>query len=394
MRSIEGAPRLLFVSNQVDDFLKYRMGLACKAQEAGYDVHVALPLEHGLKDISSKGIGVHIIHLQRMSTGLVDQMRCWVSLLQLYRRLQPTIVHHMCIKPVLYGGIAARVAGVPSVVSTIYGFGYLFCTHTAKGFVLRSIVSIALRFALGHEKIRVIVQNSADRDFLRSRYNLPSDSIVLIKGSGIDLSLFMPEREPDALPVVMMAARLLWTKGVQDFVTAARAIRAKGIKARFILAGEPDYGHPSAIPADILNHWHNAGDIEWLRFRKDIPALIARSHIICLPSSYSEGVPRILQEAAAVGRPVVATNSPGCREVVRHAQNGLLVPIGDIEALEEALMRLISNPPIRAAMGARGREIAVAEFSLDQVVDKNLAVYRSLFTGSSPLQPSFSTSRG
>ncbi|OQW36763.1 MAG: hypothetical protein A4E19_21285 [Nitrospira sp. SG-bin1] len=378
MRITEGVPRLLFVSNQVDDFLRYRMELVRKVQEAGYDVHVALPQEPGLEDIASQGVIVHIIHLQRMSTGLVDQIRYWVSLLQLYLRLRPTVVHHMCIQPVLYGGIAARVVGVPVVINTFYGFGYLFCTHTIKAHVLRPLVTVALRFALQHENHRVIVQNSADRDFLLSRFNLSSDHVVLIKGSGVDLSLFLPEAEPDGLPVVLMASRLLWTKGVKDFVSAAQVIRARGIKARFVLVGEPDRDHPSAIPTDTLKHWNDAGDIEWLGYQFDMPTVIAQSHIVCLPSCYGEGVPRILQEAAAVGRPAVATETPGCLEAVHHGQNGLIVPVGDIEALAEALAQLIGNSLLRRSMGNRGREIAVTEFSLDQVVDANLSVYRAL----------------
>lgn len=366
------------------------MELARKVREAGYDVHVALPRESGLDEISSQGIVVHIIHLQRVSTGLVDQMRCWVNLLQLYRRLRPAVVHHMCIQPVLYGGIAARVVGVPVVISTLYGLGYLFCTYTMKACVLRPIVTIALRFALQHKNHRIIVQNSADRDFLLFRCNLPSDRIVLIEGSGVDLSLFMPEPEPEGVPVVLMASRLLLTKGVQDFVVAARTIRAQGIRARFVLVGEPDHGHPSAVPVDSLKRWHDAGDVEWLGFRLDMPALIAQSHIVCLPSRYSEGVPRILQEAAAVGRPVVATESPGCFEVVHHNKNGLLVPIGDGEALAGALVQLINNPLLRAAMGAHGRTIAVTAFSLEHVIDKNLAVYRSLLNWPSPLRPHLS----
>lgn len=370
--------RFLFVTNQVDDFLRYRMRLARKVQEAGYEVHVALPKEPGLEDIVTQGIVVHIIHLQRKSTSLIDQMFCWGSLLQLHRRLRPTVVHHMCLQPILYGGIAARVVGVPVVVSTFYGFGYLFCTNTIKARSLRQLVTVALRFALQHENRRVIVQNLVDRDFLLSECNLPSDHIVLIRGSGVDLSLFKPEPEPDGLPVVLMASRLLWAKGVKDFVAAAREIRARGIKARFVLAGEPDYGHPSAIPMDILKDWNDAGEIEWLGFRLDMPLVIAQSHIICLPSCYGEGIPRILQEAAAVGRPVVATETPGCLEAVHHGQNGLLVSIGDSQALVDALVQLIDNSPLRRSMGTRGREIAVAEFSLEQVLDKNLAVYHSL----------------
>lgn len=379
MRSNEGVPRFLFVDTQVDDFLKYRMGLVRKVQEAGFEVHVALPREPGLEDISRQGVVVHTIFMRRLSMRPFDELRCFISLLRLYRGLRPTLVHHMCLKSVLYGGIAARVAGVPAVVSTLYGLGYLFSTHTVKTYVLRPIVMVGLQFAFGHKNHRVIVQNSSDRNWLLARYNLPGEGAVLISGSGVDLSLFTPEPEPDGPPVVLMASRLLWAKGVNEFVAVARAVRAQGIRARFVLVGEPDQGHPSAVPVQTLEHWHDAGDLEWLRFRHDMSTLMAQSHIVCLPSFYGEGVPRILQEAAACSRPVVATDSPGCREVVGHDQNGLLVPVGNVEALVGAIVKLIENTPLRAAMGKRGHEIARLKYSLPQVIDANFAVYRAVF---------------
>ncbi len=167
----EGVPRLLFVDNQVDDFLKYRMELARKVQETGYEVHVALPREPGLDDLLHHGFTVHIIYLRRMSTWPLDELRCWLSLLRLYRWLRPTLVHHMCLKPVLYGGIAARVAGVPAVVSTLYGLGYVFSTHTLKTYILRAIVTFGLRFAFRGKNHRVVVQNSADRTWVYARLN-------------------------------------------------------------------------------------------------------------------------------------------------------------------------------------------------------------------------------
>jgi glycosyltransferase involved in cell wall biosynthesis len=190
--------------------------------------------------------------------------------------------------------------------------------------------------------------------------------------------LFTPEPEPDGAPVVLMACRLLWQKGVGEFVTAARALRARGGRARFLLVGEPDPGHPSAVPLRTLERWREAGDVECLGWRHDVPALIAQSHIVCLPSSYGEGIPRILLEAAACGRPIVAADSPGCREVVRNGENGVLVPVRDGEALVAALAHLIEDAPLRTAMGTRGREIAVNEFSLERVIDLHLSVYRSL----------------
>lgn len=380
MRPIEGLPRFLFVDTQVDDFLMYRMGLARKVQEAGFEVHVALPREPGMETISRVGIIVHPIFMRRLSTGAFDELRCFVSLLRLYRRLRPTLVHHMCLKAVLYGGIASRVVGVPAVVSTLYGLGYLFSTQTVKTYVLRSIVMVGLRFAFGHKNHRVIVQNSADRDWLLSRYNLAGEVAVLISGSGVDLSLFKPEPEPDGPPVVLLVSRLLWIKGISEFVAAARAVRSRKIPARFVLIGEPDNGHPSAIPMRTLEHWRDTEDVDWLGFRHDLPALIRQSHIVCLPTLYGEGVPRILQEAAASGRPIVASDIPGCREIVRHGQNGMLVPVGDLNGLIGALVHLIENAPLRATMGTRGYALAVAEFSLEKVIDMNLGVYNSLLS--------------
>jgi glycosyltransferase involved in cell wall biosynthesis len=378
MAPIDAMPRVLFVDNQVSDFLQYRMTLAHTLREAGFDVHVAVPEEPGLEAISCQGIPVHTFYLRRKSTRPLDELRCWISLLRLYRRLQPTLVHHICLKPTLYGGIAARIAGVPALVNMLTGLGHLFTTRTVKTRVLWWIVARGLGFSFRHRNHRVILQNPDDRDCLLASGVLPGDRAVIIKGSGVNLSLFTPEPEPVGPPVVLMASRLLWTKGVGEFVAAARALRARGSRARFLLLGEPDPGHPSAVPLPTLEHWRDAGDVEWLGWCHDMPAFMAQSHIVCLPSSYGEGIPRILVEAAASGRPIVTADSPGCREVVRHGQNGLLVPVRDGEALIAALAQLIENAPVRAAMGTRGREIAVIEFSLQQVIDANLAVYRSL----------------
>jgi glycosyltransferase involved in cell wall biosynthesis len=377
--AIEGVPRILFIDNQVSDFLHCRIALARKLREAGFDVHVAVPREPGSEDISRQGIHVHIIDIRRTSTRPLDELHCFISLLRLYRQLRPTLVHHIGLKPILYGGIAARMNNVPAAVNTLTGLGYLFTTRSLKARILKRMVARGLRFSFGHQNHSLIFQNPDDRDCLRATINkMPAERAVLIKGSGVNLSLFTPEPEPAGEAVVLMASRLLWVKGVGEFVTMARKLRADGSRARFVLVGQPDPGHPSAVPVRTLQQWSDAGDVEWLGWQCDMPSILAQSHIICLPSYYGEGVPRVLIEAAACGRPIIAADTPGCREVVRHGENGFLVPPRDPETLAGALNVLIENPRLRAKMGLRGREIAVCEFSLGQVLDANLDTYQSL----------------
>ncbi len=374
----ESAPRILFVDHDASDFMLHRMALARSLLEAGFEVQVAVPDGPGFETISSHGIPVHLYYLQRLSLRLLDELRCLISLLRLYRRLRPTLVYHIGLKPVLHGGLAARLTSVPAAVNVFTGLGHLFTTHNVRLNIIRSIVAAGLRFSFSHRNQRVIVQNGDTLDRLLDCGIDPGECAVLIKGSGVDLALFKPTPEPCEPIVILMASRLLWEKGVHEFVAAARGLRARGIAARFVLLGEPDYGHPSAVPLETLERWRDRGDVEWLGWQHDMPAFLSQCHIVCLPSYYGEGVPRILIEAAASGRSIITTNSPGCREIVRHGQNGLLIPVRDGEALIAAIMQLVDNAPQRATMGARGREIAVAEFGLDNVISVNLSICRSL----------------
>ena len=227
MPPIEAVPRLLFVNHEVSDFLRQRMVLAHKLQEVGFDVHVAVPQEPGLEDISRQGFPVHTFYLRRKSTRLLDELRCWVSLFHLYRRLRPTLVQHIGLKPALYGGSAARISGVPAAVNLFTGLGHLFTARTMKMSVLQSIVMCGLRFSFRHQNHRVIFQNPDDRDRLLAGGIVSDDNAVLIKGSGVDLSLFTPEPEPDGPPVVLMASRLLWEKGVGEFSRRPKVTRPR-----------------------------------------------------------------------------------------------------------------------------------------------------------------------
>jgi glycosyltransferase involved in cell wall biosynthesis len=226
----------------------------------------------------------------------------------------------------------------------------------------------------------VTFQNPDDLAVFIDKGIVSKEKTVLIKGSGVDTSIFKTTPEVEGLPVVVLASRMLWAKGIQEFVDAVRILSDSGVKARFALVGKSDPANPSAIPTDQLQSWNEGGVVEWWGHKSDMPGVFGQSHIVCLPSSYGEGVPKVLIEAAACGRAIVTTNTPGCREIVRHGENGLLIPVRDSKALADALRTLIENPDMRARMGARGREIAVAEFSEEKVIEQTLFVYGELLS--------------
>lgn len=372
--------KILFVVNDAPFFLSHRLPLALAAKEAGYEVHVATPDSPMAATIQKHGLQFHSIPLHRSSTRLWKELRSIRSLVGLYRRLQPDLVHHVTIKPVLYGGLAARLVKVPAVVHAVPGLGHVFVDKDFMTSLLRAVVKRIYRLSFAHPHLKVIFQNPDDRSLLeRAQLVKPSDAL-LIRGSGVDLNVFTPQPESEGEPVVILAARMLWAKGVGEFVDAASRLREQKVAARFILLGESDPGNPSAVPVWQLEQWHGSGVVEWWGACDDMPRAFAEAHVVCLPSYYREGLPKVLIEAAACGRPIVTTDVPGCREVVRHEENGLLVPAHDPAALAAALRRLILSPPLRQHLGQRGREIAVAEFGLDRVIGETLAVYSELLS--------------
>ncbi|MBU4220137.1 MAG: glycosyltransferase family 4 protein [Euryarchaeota archaeon] len=369
--------KLLFVVNDATYFISHRLPIAIAARNEGFDVHVAAPEGYATTAIVDAGFTYHPIPLTRKGTNPWKEFNSIIALLRLYCRLQPYLVHHVTIKPMIYGGIAARLMQVPAVINAVTGLGYVFIAKGFKALLLRSAVKLGYRAAFSNRNQRVIFQNPDDSSTFLKAGIVASRDIVLIRGSGVDTSIFAPQPEPQVTPLVVLPSRMLWDKGAGEFVNAAKLLQAKGVVARFVLVGETDPGNPAAVPTVQLEAWRDSGVVEWWGRSNNIPAIFAQAHVVCLPS-YREGVPKVLIEAAACGKSIVTTDVPGCREIVRHGENGLLVPVRDSKALADALQILIENPALRAQMGARGREIAVAEFSEEQVIKETLSVYNEL----------------
>lgn len=362
--------KLLFFVTEDWYFCSHRLTLAVAAREAGFEVVVVTRVrEHG-EVIRRAGLDLIPFEISRRGMNPFMELGALIRLTAIYRRGKPDLVHHVAMKPVLYGTLAARLAGVPHIVNALAGMGWLFTSAKLMARFIKPLVRLSFRFLL--RQTSVIVQNPDDAALMAS---VGLGRVCLIRGSGVDTEVFLPMPEPKGTPLVVLPARMLWDKGVGEFVEAARQLKARGVVARFALVGEPDPENPATVPEAQLAAWHAETVIEWWGQRANMPQVYAQAHIVCLPS-YREGLPKSLLEAAACGRPIVTTDVPGCREIVRNGGNGVLVPVRDAPALAEALASLIADPDMRRRMGESGRAIAVSEFSQERVIAETLAAYR------------------
>ncbi|HKS04794.1 MAG TPA: glycosyltransferase family 4 protein [Gemmatimonadaceae bacterium] len=369
--------RLLFVVTDDWYFVSHRLDLARAAIAAGYTVGVATRVaDHG-SQITSAGCELIPLDWRRRGTTLLHEIATVAALRQAYRTFKPDFIHHVAMRPVLYGSIAARSVPDALVVNAIAGRGYVFTSTDFRARLLRPFLRAAMRFALGRRRTHVILQNPEDRALIAGTRPDRTNAVTIIRGAGVDPSAFAASPIPPGAPIVMLAARMLRSKGVPAFVDAARELRTAFPETRFVLVGDTDAGNYAAISREELTEWNASGVVEWWGHRADMPATLAQSHIVCLPSTSGEGVPKVLIEAAAVGRAIVATDVPGCREIVRNNVNGLLVGPGDARALASAIGLLLRDAPRVEKMGAASRSVAVNEFSIARVAAATLDVYRA-----------------
>jgi glycosyltransferase involved in cell wall biosynthesis len=371
--------RLLFVVTEDWYFVSHRLPIARAALDAGYEVFVATRLGEKADIIAREGFTpVALKRMRRSGRNPFCELAAIAELLSLYRSSRPSIVHHVAMKPVVYGSIAARLAGVGAIVNNVAGLGFVFSSKAAYAKILRRLIDPPLRYALRQRQALTIVQNKDDARVLVDEIGVAPDTIRLVKGSGVDLAQFSHSRWESSPPIVLLASRMIKEKGVGDFVNAAAQLKKDKVAARFVLAGAPDPENPHSISEAVLRQYHEDGIVEWWGHRDNIPEIIREAAIVCLPTTYGEGIPKILIEAAAGECPIVAYDVPGCREIVTDGDNGVLVPAGDVDQLAQALKQLLENSEQRRRMGARGRELVQAEFSQEIIVAQTLAIYSEL----------------
>lgn len=373
-------PRLLFLITEDWYFWSHRVDLARAARDAGFEVMIATRVtDHGER-IQREGFRLFPISLVRQSRNPFVELAAVLELVRLYRRERPAIVHHVALKPILYGSLAAWISCIPAVVNAFAGLGYAFTDEMRRKSMAHRFLCRALTTLGRLSKSVVVFQNKDDRDLLFEEGVVEIQQTRIIPGSGVDTKAFDVRPSAEDRPIVMLASRMLWDKGIGEFVEASRHLKQNGLAARYVLVGRCDEHNPAAIEPAQLRRWVEEGLVEWWEHRDDMPQTLASASIVVLPS-YREGLPKVLLEAAACGKPLIATDVPGCREIVTQGVNGLLVPARDATALADAIDSLLRDASLRAAMGMAGRERVVRAFSVEKVASQVVDLYRELLAG-------------
>ncbi len=375
--------KVLMFANTEWYLFNFRLPLAKHLREQGVEVIMVSPFGPYGKKIETEGFRWIGVPMSRRSLNPITEIGLLWRLFKIYQVEKPDIAHHFTIKCVVYGGLVASAGRTHGVVSAVTGLGYVFIGNDFRAKILRPIVRQLLRFVIDGANRRLILQNRDDRQIFLKAGLIKSDYVRLIAGSGVDTQRFQPRSKYVQLERprarVVFAARLLWDKGVAEFVAAAQRLNAQGINAEFIIAGDPDPGNPASIPEETLRMWRELPFIGMLGHVTDMAVLLESADVMVLPS-YREGLPRSLIEAAAAGLPIVTTDVPGCRETVENGVNGFLTPARDSLALAKALLKILENPELAEQMGVAGRAKALSEFDERLVFNKTVDVYRELLS--------------
>jgi glycosyltransferase involved in cell wall biosynthesis len=372
---MQNKPKLFLVVNVDWFFVSHRLPIALEALKRGYDVTI-FSIDTGRADeIRSHGLRFIPLPTSRAGMNILQEIKVLMLLFRYYRNEKPDIVHHVAVKPVTYGSLVAKILGVPKVVNALSGLGFLFI-NADKNRLVHSIVNRVFKFGFKNKNLTFILQNHDDFAMIKNIGVLEDHQIKLIKGSGVDLTSFhFTEEKPTQTLKVILPARMLYDKGVVEFVEVAHILKPKYKETvDFVLVGNVDMENNAGIEESQLLAWHKEGAVSWIDYQKDIIPTLIESHIVVLPS-YREGLPKSLIEACAIGRAIVTTDVPGCREVVKEGENGFLVENKNVPALAAAIEKLILDKPMRLRMGLASRKKAEEEFSLKSVIDKTFAIY-------------------
>lgn len=375
--------KVIFFANTEWYLYNFRLGFAKFLRDRDFEVVMVSPAGPYGARLRAEGFRWVGLDMDRRSVHPARELSVLRQVSRIYAHEKPDVVHNFTIKCIVYGSLMAWWHGIDNRVNAIAGMGYVFTSNGLRARMLRPVVRGLMRSVVGGERARLILQNRDDLAAFRKIRLVPHENLRLIRGSGVDTALFRPRTGRGRAPVtrVLLAARLLWDKGVGEYVEAARRLKEANVPVDCLLAGMPDTGNPSSVSPQDVRDWHANGWITYLGHVEDMAGLLDQIDIAVLPS-YREGAPRSLIEAAAAGLPIVTTDVPGCREIVEHGVNGLLVPVRQVSPLVEAIQFLHEHPEERHQMGKAGRQKVLNELDQRIVFEQTLAVYQELLAHS------------
>ena len=369
---------LLFVVTEDWYFVSHRLNLAIVAIESGYSVTLLSHYTNHRKQIEQFGIDTINWPLNRSSKNPFREIVAIKSIFSAIRQFQPDLIHSVAMKPVLYSAIACTMTGLKSRIFVLAGLGFIFTSKKRSAKFLRPIMEFVFKLLFRGTGTRLILQNPDDKSALLSANVIDENHIRLIHGAGVDTDLFNLHPIPSDVPMIILPSRMLWAKGIQDFIDCAKEINKENKIARFALVGEPDEQNPDAIPTNLLETWNNNGVIEWLGHQNDMPTVFHKSTIVCLPTYYGEGLPKSLLESASCGRPIVTYDVPGCREIVKDGINGFLVKPKSVDGLVSAITELINDKELCFRMGLKGRKRVEKHFTQEKIAAETIAVWEEV----------------
>ena len=381
MRKKRNKPKLLYFITEDWYFCSHRLPHAIVANKAGFDVVVICNIAKHLNKIKKHGLRVIPIQLTRRSINPIRELFLLLKLTSIYRKEKPDIVQHVAIKPIIYGTIAAKLSGITAIFNSIVGLGYIFISKNILANILKPIIKLALKWSLNQKNSFTILQNEDDKKFLRKKKIIGLKRLQIIPGSGVNTKQFSYSPEPKTThkaPLIVCVSRMLWDKGINELVKATKKLKERNINFKMALIGKPDPENPASIPLSQIQKWEKMKLIEYWGYVENIEQVYRKCHIVILPS-YREGMPKSLLEAASASRPIITTNVPGCREVVKNQINGILVKVKTVNPLATSMKKLIKNKSIREKMGKEGRKIIKAKFSEEIITKQTIFLYKKFY---------------
>ena len=373
--------KLFFIVSEDKSFWSHRLSLALSAIDAGYDVTLVSNFNKLESKIKNRGVNVININFVRSSKHPFTDLKNIFKLIFILRKEKPDIIHNVALKTILIASIAGLFSKKMVIINAFTGLGYVFSSDQLHAKLIRYFIKPIFKLLFRRSNYWTIFQNPDDMNLFERLGLINLNQSTLIRGSGVETNKFIQSDDLNKIPVVMLASRMLWDKGVGEFVKVAKRAYKNKINAEFMLVGGIDNDNPMSIPLSTLNQWVSNGDVQWEGHSDNMPDMLASASIVCLPS-YREGLPKVLLEAAAIGRPLIASDGPGCREIVRDKYNGLLVKMRDADSLYEAVLMLVNNRKMRETMGRNSRTLVETELSTTIINTQTIELYRRVVNAS------------